>query len=70
MIKPGLEKFDSPIVLINQEHEGEDWGVAAGKGDGGNIFFSGCYIHRRHLYFQPGCPATGVQIFYSDCSSR
>ena len=29
MIKPGLEKFDSPIVLINQEHEGEDWGVAA-----------------------------------------
>ena len=29
MIKPGLEKFDSPIVLINQEHEGENWGVAA-----------------------------------------
>ena len=29
MIKPGLEKFDSPIVLINQEYEGEDWGVAA-----------------------------------------
>lgn len=28
MIKPGLEKFDSPIVIINQEHEGEDWGVA------------------------------------------
>lgn len=29
MIKPGLEKFDSPFVIINQEHEGEDWGVAA-----------------------------------------
>ena len=27
MIKPGLERYDSPIVIINQVHQGEDWGV-------------------------------------------
>lgn len=29
MIKASLEKFDSPIVMINQVYEGEDWGVVA-----------------------------------------
>ena len=29
MIKANLEKFDSPIVMINQEYAGEDWGVVA-----------------------------------------
>ncbi|MCP3869816.1 MAG: hypothetical protein GY703_17325 [Gammaproteobacteria bacterium] len=29
MIKPGLERFDSPIVIINQVFENEDWGVVA-----------------------------------------
>ena len=29
MIKPGLEKFDSPVVIINQSYKGEDWGVVA-----------------------------------------
>ena len=29
MIKPSLEKYDSPIVIINQVYEGEDWGVVA-----------------------------------------
>lgn len=29
MIKVSLEKFDSPIVIINQVFEGEDWGVVA-----------------------------------------
>ncbi len=29
MINPGLEKFDSPVVIINQLHKGEDWGVVA-----------------------------------------
>ena len=27
MIKASLEKFDSPIVIINQVYECEDWGV-------------------------------------------
>lgn len=29
MIKASLEKFDSPVVFINQVYEGEDWGVIA-----------------------------------------
>lgn len=29
MIKVSLEKFDSPIVIINQVFEDEDWGVVA-----------------------------------------
>ncbi len=29
MIIPGLERFDSPVVLINQLYKGEDWGVVA-----------------------------------------
>ena len=29
MIKSGLEKFDSPVVIINQIYQGEDWGVVA-----------------------------------------
>lgn len=29
MIKVSLEKFDSPVVIINQVFEGEDWGVVA-----------------------------------------
>lgn len=29
MIKSSLEKFDTPVVIINQEFEGEDWGVVA-----------------------------------------
>jgi len=29
MIIPGLERFDSPVVIINQLYEGEDWGVVA-----------------------------------------
>ena len=29
MIKPGLEKFDSPVIMINQLYKGEDWGVIA-----------------------------------------
>lgn len=29
MIIPGLERFDSPVVLINQIYRGEDWGIAA-----------------------------------------
>lgn len=27
MLKSSLEKFDTPIVIINQEFEGEDWSV-------------------------------------------
>ncbi|MCB1760108.1 MAG: hypothetical protein KDI68_10075 [Gammaproteobacteria bacterium] len=27
MLKPVLEKFDSPIVMVNQQFEGQDWGV-------------------------------------------
>ena len=29
MIIPGLERFDSPVVIINQLYKGEDWGVVA-----------------------------------------
>ncbi|MCB1860008.1 MAG: hypothetical protein KDI63_17185 [Gammaproteobacteria bacterium] len=29
MIKNSLEKFDSPIIIINQTYDGEDWGVMA-----------------------------------------
>ena len=29
MIKSSLEKFDTPVVIINQVFEGEDWGVVA-----------------------------------------
>ena len=29
MFMSSLEKFDSPVVLINQIFEGEDWGVVA-----------------------------------------
>ena len=29
MIIPGLERFDSPVVLINQIYKGEDWGIVA-----------------------------------------
>lgn len=29
MIQSSLDKFDSPVVIINQEFEGEDWGVVA-----------------------------------------
>ncbi len=29
MIKTGLERFDSPIVIINQEYNGEEWSVLA-----------------------------------------
>ncbi|MEN8177484.1 MAG: hypothetical protein ABFS39_02575 [Pseudomonadota bacterium] len=29
MIKASLEKFDSPVVIINQAYESEDWGVIA-----------------------------------------
>jgi len=29
MIKASLERFDSPIVMINQVYENEDWGVIA-----------------------------------------
>jgi hypothetical protein len=29
MIKSGLEKFDAPVVIINQEYQGEDWGIVA-----------------------------------------
>ena len=29
MIKPGLEKFDSPVVIIYKSYKGEDWGVVA-----------------------------------------
>ena len=29
MIKASLEKFDSPIVIVNQIYEGEDWSVVA-----------------------------------------
>lgn len=29
MIKSSLEKFDTPVVIINQVFEGEDWGVIA-----------------------------------------
>ena len=29
MIIPGLERFDSPVVIINQTCNGEDWGVVA-----------------------------------------
>jgi len=29
MINPGLERFDSPVVIINQLYRGEDWGVVA-----------------------------------------
>ncbi len=28
MIKANLERFDSPVVMINQSYEDEDWGVA------------------------------------------
>ncbi len=27
MIIPGLERFDSPVVIINQLYKGKDWGV-------------------------------------------
>jgi len=27
MTKSSLEKFDTPVVIINQEFEGEDWSV-------------------------------------------
>ena len=29
MIKSGLEKFDAPVVIINQVYQGEDWSVVA-----------------------------------------
>jgi len=29
MISCSLEKFDTPVVIINQEFENEDWGVVA-----------------------------------------
>lgn len=29
MINCSLEKFDTPVVIINQEFENEDWGVVA-----------------------------------------
>ncbi len=29
MIKASLERFDSPTVIINQVHHGEDWSVVA-----------------------------------------
>lgn len=29
MIKSSLEKFDTPVVIINQVFENEDWGVVA-----------------------------------------
>lgn len=29
MIKASLEKFESPIVMINQVYDNEDWGVVA-----------------------------------------
>ncbi|MEJ1495070.1 MAG: hypothetical protein RPU13_01060 [Candidatus Sedimenticola sp. (ex Thyasira tokunagai)] len=29
MIKTSLERFDSPIVIINQVYKSEDWGVVA-----------------------------------------
>jgi hypothetical protein len=29
MIKSVLEKFDSPVVMINQVHDSEDWGIVA-----------------------------------------
>lgn len=29
MIKASLEKFDTPVVIVNQVFEGEDWGVVA-----------------------------------------
>ena len=29
MLKANLERFDSPIVMINQVYESEDWGVVA-----------------------------------------
>jgi hypothetical protein len=27
MLKPGLEKFDSPIVMVSQQFAGQEWGV-------------------------------------------
>lgn len=29
MINATLEKYDSPVVMINQPYQGEDWGVMA-----------------------------------------
>ena len=29
MIHSSLEKFDTPVVIVNQEFEGEDWGIVA-----------------------------------------
>jgi len=29
MIKASLERFDTPVVIVNQVFEGEDWGVVA-----------------------------------------
>ena len=29
MITPGLERFDSPVIIINQIYKGEDWGIVA-----------------------------------------
>ena len=37
MIIPGLERFDSPVVIINQLYKGEDWGVVAR------------YVSRQHI---------------------
>ncbi len=41
MIKPSLEKYDSPIVIINQVHEGEDWGVVANYVSKNNVLEAG-----------------------------
>ena len=29
MIHSSLEKFDTPVVIVNQVYEGEDWGIVA-----------------------------------------